>query len=153
MTSSHRPPEDRADAIYLGPVGPIPIFQDDDFRLEKDHARAKLNAAIADAMHSAEELLEGVREHPDEDVRCRAVPRLVARWRTDPRTDPALLEGLAEEASSYVRDDIAIALGSFDEPRVVTALRAALNDENQDVGWSAEHSLAQLGIHPKPYTR
>jgi HEAT repeats len=104
-------------------------------------------------MHSAEELLEGIREHPDADVRCQAVPRLVARWRTDPRTVPALLEGLAQDASSYVRDAKAMALGSFDEPTVVTALLAALNDEDEDVGWSAEHSLAQLGIHPKPYMR
>jgi hypothetical protein len=149
MTRSQQPPpEDRADAIYIGPVGPIPIFHDDDFRLEEDRAREKANAAIADAMQSAEELLEGVREHPDEDVRCRAVPRLVARWRTDPRTVPALLEGLAEDASSDVRDGIAMALGSFDELRVVTALRAALNDENEEVRWSPQYSLAQLGIHP-----
>src|ERR1035437_3447167 len=116
MTSSHRPAEDRADAIHIGPVGPIPIFHDDDFRLEEDRAREKVNAAIADAMQSTEELLEGVREHPDEDVRCRAIPRLVARWRTDPRTVPALLEGLAEDTSSDVRDGIAMALGPFDEP-------------------------------------
>jgi len=66
----------------LLPRRPIPVFHDDDFRLAEERERGRIAAAAADAMHSAEELLEGM-QHDDSEVRYRVVPRLVARWRDD----------------------------------------------------------------------
>jgi hypothetical protein len=80
------PPEDQPDEISVGPVGPIPIIHDDDPRFEEERAAWSAATKKAQALHSAEELLEGVRD-PDWRVRHEAIPRLVTRWKDDP-ADP-----------------------------------------------------------------
>lgn len=136
--------QDDADVIWIGPVGPIPVFHDDDFRLAEDRERGRVTAAAADAMHTAEELLHGMR-HDDPDVRWRVVARLIARWGSDERTLPTLLTALATDASAAVRDTVAMSLLAFPEdPRVQDALNSALQDLDEDVRWSAEYCLTQL---------
>ena len=101
--------------------------------------------ARAQAMLSAEELLAGL---VDSDWRCRheVVDRLVARWRRDSRTVPALLDALANDPVWQVREAVAMGLTGFDPVDVVDALHEAESDQHADVRWSARYSLTQLGL-------
>jgi hypothetical protein len=80
-----QPPEDQPDEIWIGPIGPIPIIDEDDPRFEADRASWSVARRKAQALHSAEELLEGITD-VDWRVRHESMPRLVARWKDDPRT-------------------------------------------------------------------
>ena len=84
------PPEDQPDTIDVGPVKGIPIFHDDDPRLEEDRALWSAALRKAQALHSPDELLSGLRDH-NWRVRHESVDRLVARAKDDPRTLPALI--------------------------------------------------------------
>ena len=84
------PPEDQPDAIHIGPVGPIPIFHEDDPRLADDRAAWSAARKKAQAMHSADDLLDGLT-HADWRVRHQVIDRLIARARDDARTLPVLL--------------------------------------------------------------
>jgi hypothetical protein len=54
------PHEDQPDVVWVGPVGPIPIHYEDDPRFEEEPAALSHARKKAQALHSAEELLEGV---------------------------------------------------------------------------------------------
>jgi HEAT repeat protein len=144
---TERPSADQPDAIWIGPVGPIPVFHDDDPRLEADKVAGRRFAAVADGMHSAEELLAGLH-HPEAEVRWRVVDRLVARAGSDARTVPVMLDVLRSDPSWKVRDAIAMAFSGFHDQRVVLALHQALTDDHEEVRWAARYALTQLGERP-----
>ncbi len=76
-------PEDQGDVIQIGPHV-IEIGYEDDPRYEEETAAWKAARAKAAAMHSPDELLEGVTD-PDWRVRAEAIPRLKIRGKDDPR--------------------------------------------------------------------
>jgi hypothetical protein len=145
------PPEDGPDEIWIGPVGPIPVHYDDDPRLVDDQAAWSEARARAQAMHSPDELLEGLVD-PDWRVRHEVVDRLIARARAreDHRTLPALLKALAEDPAWQVRDAVAIRMSGFEPHVVLPSLLAACGDNHPEVRWSVEFAINQLGGPPAP---
>jgi HEAT repeat protein len=135
------PPEDQPDVIWIGPVGPIPVHYDDDPRLEEERAVWSAAQAKAQAMHAPDQLLAGL-EDADWRVRLEVIDRLAARAKDDPRTPEALARTLAHDAAWQVRDTAAMALAWFITDEVVSALRDALRDPNDEVRRSAARSLA-----------
>jgi len=147
--SSGRPRDDQPDEIWIGEIGPIPIFHNDDFRLEEHRARLRQAAAVADALHSADELAHGM-SHPDELVRIRVVPRLIARGGGTDQAILTLTSALANDPSAGVRDIVATGLGGLPfEARINAALQRAVEDEDEEVRSAARTSLLQ---YPDPAT-
>jgi HEAT repeat protein len=136
------PPDDQADTIDVGPVRGIPIIDDDDPRFESERRAWSLARAKAQAMHSADELLGGLRDD-DWMVRHEVVDRLIARAGKDPRTGPALVAA-AQDPAWQVRDEVVLRL-RYLGPDGIEAIRAALNDEHPDVRDSARLALEMLG--------
>lgn len=141
------PPEDQPDVIYIGPVGPIPIGYDDDPRYEEERAAWSEATKKAQALHSAEELLAGLRD-PDWRVRFESVDRLVARWKDDPRTADTVLKAASEDSSSAVRANAMMRLDEFDPEQARRVLLSGLEDPDEDVRWAAQFILDQLGPAP-----
>ena len=107
------PPEDQPDEIWIGPLGPIPIIDEDDPRFEAERAAQSAANKKAQALHSADELLEGLRD-PDWRVRLESVPRLAVRWKGDPRTLEAILHAAANDESWQVRGAAVMKLTEFE---------------------------------------
>jgi HEAT repeat protein len=143
------PPEDRPDVIWIGSIGPIPIIDEDDPRFEEEQAAQSAANRKAQALHSADELLEGVRDE-DWRVRYESVDRLVARWSADPRTVDVLIEVASADPAWQVRSKAMMRLDEFDPDRVEPTLRRGLADPNEDVRWSARFILFQLGLIDDP---
>jgi HEAT repeat protein len=143
------PPKDRPDEISIGPIGPIPIIDDDDPRFEEERAAQSAANRKAQSLHSADELLQGLQD-PDWRVRHESVPRLVARWKDDPRTLEAVLHVAADDESWQVRSAAVMTLTEFKPKVVESTLRLGLEDENEDVRWSARFVLFQLGLTDEP---
>lgn len=143
------PPEDRPDEIWVGPIGPIPIIDDDDPRFVDERAAQSAANKKAQALHSADELLAGVRDE-DWRVRYESVDRLVARWSEDTRTVEALIEIASADPAWQVRSKATMRLGEFDPNRVEPTLRRGLADPSDDVRWSARFILFQLGLIDDP---
>jgi HEAT repeat protein len=142
---SQLPPEDQPDVLRIGPVSPIPIIEDDDPRFVEERAAWSRATAKAQALHSADELLSGVRD-PDWRVRFESVDRLTARWHGDPRTLLSIL-GLAEHDEEWrVRSTATMALCEFEIDHVVATVRRGLDDESEDVRWSSNFVLFQAGL-------
>jgi HEAT repeat protein len=143
------PPEDQPDEIWIGPVGPIPIIEADDPRFTEERAAWSKARARAQALHSEDELLSGVRDS-DWRVRHESIDRLKARWHDDPRTLPALLDLAEHDPEWRVRSTATMALASFDRHRVVPVLRRGLEDPNERVRWAANFELYQFGLSDFP---
>lgn len=143
------PPEDQPDVVWVGPVGPIPIHDKDDPRFEDEQVAWSKARKKAQALHSAEELLEGVTDD-DWRVRFKSVDRLPARWHDDGRTLPALLELAEHDPAWQVRDRGMMRLLDFDRDAVVPIARRGLNDPSADVRWSANFVLFQFGLSNSP---
>jgi HEAT repeat protein len=139
------PPEDQPDEIWIGPVGPVPIIDEDDPRFRDERAAWSAATRKAQALHSTDELLSGVRDE-DWRVRYESVDRLAARWPDDPRTVEALLDVAASDPSNVARSRAMMRLCDFDAETVELTLRRGLADADEDVRWSAEFSLGQLGL-------
>jgi HEAT repeat protein len=139
------PPDDQPDTIDIGPIKGIPVFHDDDPRLEGDRARWSAAARLAQAMHSVDDLLAGLG-HDEWRVRQECVPRLAARGKADTRTVPALLTAVIADEVWQVRDTAVMALLDFNCPEAKVMLRLALDDVHPDVRWSAEYVLHQLHV-------
>jgi len=133
------------DQIWIGPVGPIPIRDENDPDFLAERAAWHEPRARAQAMVTVDEHLAGLR---DPDWRCRheVIDRLVARGKNDARTLPALLEALSSDSAWQVRDCVAMTLHEFPRVDVETALREAAKDTHPEVRWSARYSLTQLGL-------
>jgi HEAT repeat protein len=135
------PPEDQPDTIDVGPIRGIPIIEDDDPRFEEDRKAWSLARADAQSRHSADELLVGL-EAESWRVRYEVIDRLVARAKDDPRTLPALESRASNDDVWQVRDKALDRLIDFDDPSVITVLKAALDDIHPDVreqprfGWA-----------------
>lgn len=141
------PPEDKPDVIHVGPVGPIPIIDEDDPRFEEERAAWSAATAKAQALHTAAELRSGMGDS-NWRVRHECIDRLLARHKDDPRTEDALLTAAAEDPAWQVRDAAMMRLGEFDPERVRPVLLSGLEDLHEDVRWSAQHVLEQLGLAP-----
>jgi HEAT repeat protein len=139
------PPEDQPDVVWVGPVGPIPIHYEGDPRFEDERVAWSEARRRAQALHSAEELLEGVTDD-DWRVRFESVDRLAARWHDDERTLPALLVLTEHDPVWQVRDRGMMRLLDFDRGAVVPTARRGLNDPSADVRWSANFVLFQFGL-------
>ena len=144
------PPDDRPDVVWVGPVGPIPIQYKDDPRFEGERAAWSHARKKAQALHAAEELLEGVVDD-DWRVRCESIDRLAARWHDDPRTLPALLDVAEHDSVWQVRSSATMRLEDFDPDAVVPVARRGLTDPSADVRWSANFVLFQFGLSKYPY--
>jgi HEAT repeat protein len=142
---SHLPPEDQPDVVWIGPVGPIPVYHDDDPRLADDRAAWSAARKLAQAMITADELLEGLT-HPDWRVRHDVVERLVARAGDDERMIPALLVAVQDDPYWQVRDAVIMALRWPDDERVQSVLRSAQRDPHEEVQWSANYKMTQFGM-------
>jgi hypothetical protein len=116
------PPEDQPDAIDIGPVRGIPIIDPDDPRFEGERRAWSQARAKAQAMHSADELLQGLCDD-DWMVRFEVVDRLIARARDDERTVPALLAA-ADDSVPAVRETVVMRLCHFSDGRAVSAIVA-----------------------------
>ncbi len=138
------PPEDQPDVIWIGPVGPIPVADDDDPRFEEERAAWSAANKKAQSLHSPDELLEGLAD-PDWRVRCECIDRLIARGREDPRTPAAILKAAAEDSAWQVRDAAMMRLDEFDPQLARPVLLAGLEDVNEEVRWSAQFVLDQGG--------
>lgn len=136
--------EDQPDVLWIGPVGPIPIIDEDDPRFAEERAEWSRARAKAQSLHSAEELLAGARD-VDWRVRYESLPRLVARWHADDRTLPTLLELAEHDPAWQVRSAAIMAFLSFDNDFVPVAARRAVDDASEEVRWSASYVLFQLG--------
>jgi HEAT repeat protein len=136
------PREDQPDNIDIGPVRGIPIIHDDDPRFAEERAAWSRAGAGAQAMHSADALLGGLRDD-DWMVRHEVIDRLVARAGDDPRTGPALIVA-AGDSSWEVRSAAVMQLGHFGAA-LVERVRAALTDEHPEVRDSAGLALEMLG--------
>ena len=139
------PPEDQPDVVWIGPVGPIPIIEDDDPRFVEERAAWSKARAKAQALHSADELVSGVHD-PDWRVRFESIDRLVARWPNDPRTLVALIQLAENDPVWQVRGAATMTLTRFDPERVVPVVRRILQDSVADVRWAANFVLFQLGL-------
>ncbi len=135
------------DQIWIGPVGPIQIRDENDPEFIAERAAWHEPRARAQATVTVEEHLSGLA---DPDWRCRheVIDRLVARGTNDARTLPALLNALSTDSVWQVRDCIAMTLHQFPPADVEPALREAQKDRHPDVRWSARYSLTQLGLDP-----
>lgn len=139
------PPEDQPDAIDIGPVVGIPIFHDDDPRLVDDRALWAAATRKAQALHSPDELLAGLRDH-DWRVRHESVDRLVARGKDDPRTLPSLITAALSDEAWQVRDAAVMRLMDFRSTDAIAALRQAQHDPHAEVRDSASYCLEQSGL-------
>jgi HEAT repeat protein len=143
------PPEDGPGEIWIGPIGPIPIIDEDDPRFAEERAAQSAANKKAQTLHSADELLAGVRDG-DWRVRYESVDRLVARWSEDARTVDALIEMASADPTWQVRSKAMMRLDEFDPTRVESILRRGLGDSNEDVRWSARFILFQLALTEDP---
>jgi HEAT repeat protein len=122
-----RPREDMPDEIWIGPVGPIPIFHQDDPRFVDERAAWSIANKKSQAMHSADELIDGLTD-PDWRVRFGVVDRLIARARDDDRTLPALLRTAEMDPAWQVRSAVAVRLHEFERSRLDATLKRRLDD-------------------------
>lgn len=137
------PPEDLPDELTIGPVGPIPIIDEDDPRFEAERSAWSSARARAQALHSVEDLVDGLADD-DWRVRFESIDRLVARWRDDSRT-PLAVRRIAEHDPVWkVRARAMTRLHEFDPHLVRRALLRGLRDSNEDVRSSAQYALDQL---------
>lgn len=143
------PPDDQPDTISIGPVFGIPVIHEDDPRFEDERRAWSRATAIAQRLHSPDDLLGGLHSG-DWIVRHESVDRLIARARSDKRTLPALLDAALRDPAWQVRDTVVIRLHEFPNDATVAVLRSALDDEHPEVRWSAGFSLFQLGLDPGP---
>jgi HEAT repeat protein len=137
------PPEDRPDTIDVAGVRGIPIIHEDDPRFEEERAAWSRARARAQAMHSANELLNGLRDD-DWMVRHEVVDRLVARARNDERTIPALIRAAADPVWE-VRGAVVMSLIDLPGGDALNAIRVALTDDHHEVRSSAAYALRQRG--------
>lgn len=135
------------DQMWIGPVGPIRIWDENDPEFIAEQAAWHAPRARAQAMVTVDEHLAGLA---DPDWRCRheVIDRLVARGKDDPRTLLALLKVLRTDSAWQVRDAATMRLDEFPLADVEAALREAEKDAHPDVRWSARFVLTQLGLDP-----
>ena len=146
---SQLPPEDQPDVFWIGPVEPTPIIEDDDPRFTEERAAWSKAGSKAQALHSSDELLSGIRD-PDWRVRHESIDRLKARWPDDARTLPALLELAERDPEWRVRSGAMMAVGDFDKERVAPTARRGLHDAQHEVRWAANFTLFQFGLSDTP---
>jgi hypothetical protein len=146
MPSRKEGPDDHTDSIWIASVGPIPIGSDDDPRHE-DFRRLRHDArVIAQALHTAEELLAGL-SHENAWVRFESVPRSVARWGDDPRVEERLREIIGSDAFPAVRQQAVMAMLDYEPGLESTkAVLSQKGHSDPDVREAVDYVLAQWGL-------
>jgi hypothetical protein len=143
----------------LEPIEGIPVTDDDARALAEPDPYVQA-CAVAQAMHSADELVMGMG-HGDWMVRCEVINRLLARAPDDERTIPVLVDHLQHDESPDVRGAIARATwwlapsrrGGEHHPHhdlIVEGLLAAERDPDSEVRWAVQSSLWKFGLRPPP---
>ena len=139
----HLPPEDLPDEFTIGPVEHIPIIDEDNPRFEAERSAWSSARASAQALHSVEDLLDGVADD-DWRVRFESIDRLVARWRKDSRTPLAVMRVAEQDPVWQVRARAMSRLHEFDPHLIRRVLLRGLSDSNEEVRSSARYGLDQL---------
>ena len=134
-------PEDLGDVMWVGSIGSIPIGYDDDPRHEQIRRMHHDANVIAQALYSADELLGGL-SHDNAWVRCECIPRLFARWGSDPRVEQRLLQLIVSDDAAAVRDRAIMQMLHF-EPRLesIEVIRSQSNHPDPDVRESVDYVL------------
>lgn len=100
------PPEDRPDTICIGPIRNMPIVADDDPRLTEARSAWSAATRTAQALHSTDELLWGLRHH-DWRARATALQRCTVRsqhWRSPARVSGRTMTWRPLRVSCAYRD-------------------------------------------------
>ena len=130
--------------LYVGPVGPISVVHEFS---PAEIAQGRADAAVADALHTPEELQSGMY-HESAGVRKRVVDRLIARGFDHPDTIPTLVDALRNDPHSDPRFKVAMVLYRFGrDPRIIDALVYAMNnDPDDEVRSEAMSTLDRLRV-------
>jgi transposase len=152
MTTDDSPGSpDRADVMWVGPIGPIPIFHDDDPRIQDQLASTRSAEARAAALPTLDSLFACLGD-PDGDFRKACTNEISRRGREDHRYVPELLYLLQHDPASGVRIAAAFALCDVSPGAAAIAAlhQSASEDSNKQVRWSARLALFQLDEGPNP---
>jgi len=131
--------DDDDNVVWIGPIGPIPIMEDDDPR----RAALRESDRIAQAAVDCRDLVELVLQHPDPIVRLGAVPRLKARFPNDPSAQKALVNAIGD-VDEAVRCAAISAVTDLALPEARDLLVVALSDPEPDVRFFAAVGLQAL---------
>jgi len=137
--------DEKPRAIFIGPIGPIPVVGEDDPRRVASNAAARVAQAAVDC----DDLIALVLNHPDAIVRMEAVPRLKARFPNDSRAHDALMRAVTD-GDGAVRCSAVYAIADLALPQAGDLLAIALNDTDADVRYFAAMGLHQLGDERAP---
>jgi HEAT repeats len=143
------PAEDRARTTAVAPIDGVPAPAEDDLGRADETSAWSAATRLAQALHSADELLWGLRHH-DWHVRHQSVDRLIARGQRDGRTLPALLEAAVRDRAGEVRRAVVMRLSDLDPAAVLPVLQAAAHDCDRSVRWAARLALFQKGFGSDP---
>lgn len=151
VTSRERGDPDEPDVMWVGPIGPIAVFHDDDPRLQQRFASKRAAEARAKAIPDLDSLFEALSD-TDAYLRQFCAHEISRRGRDDGRYVPRLLQLLRDDPDGGVRIKAAFALCNVDPgAQAIEALRhSAASDDNEGVRWSARFALFQLGEGPNP---
>ena len=149
MENMDVPDPDGPDEVRIGPIV-VPIIEDDDPRVAAERKLWSSAAALAQSLHTWEELHRGM-SHEDWRVRHESVIRISARWRDDPRTLPAILQMAVEDPAPEARDQAVMCLLDYPGDAVHPTLHRASHDPDAEVRWSANYCLAQHGFDHEPF--
>jgi HEAT repeat protein len=128
------------DEIFIGPIGPIRIVGDDGPRL----MASRVASRIAQSAVECDDLIALVLKHADPQVRMEAVPRLKARFPSEPRAQEALIQAVTDSDES-VRCAAISAVSELALPGAGDLLAFALRDGEPDVRFFAAIGLQRLG--------
>ncbi len=136
---------DGPDSIWFEGVGDIPIFDEDDFRLEQDRDQATYAETFVQALGTVSQLRTVLLTHPQEEVRWRVVARFIAKGSHCPSlVSAALIDALRSDPSWMVRDAAAMGLLHYSNATVYRVLRDAADDENETVRETIQYVLTQM---------
>lgn len=135
----------KAASIRIGPIGPIPIVNDDDPCREA----AEVASRIAQAAVSCDDLLTLIAGHQDPLVRAEAVPRLKARFPEEGKVQEVLLRAVSD-VDEGVRCAAISAVADLRLARARDLLATALHDPCPDVRFFAAIGLQHLGDRSAP---
>lgn len=137
--------DDEPGEIFIGPIGPIRVVRDTD----PQFIASRKASLIAQAAVECDDLVALVLRHPDPLVRMGAVPRLKARFPSDPRSQQALVQAV-HDSDDGVRCEAISAVADLKLPAAGDLLASALTDPEADVRFFAAIGLQELGDSRAP---
>ena len=143
------PPEDRPDEIWIGPIGPIPIIDEDDPRFVEERA---LSQQRTGRPRRSTRRMSSSRESETKTGVCAMNPSIASSLDganthapSTPSSNWQVLIRLGRFAARAM-----MRLDEFDLERVEPTLQGGLDDRHEDVRWSARFILFQLGLIDEP---